>query len=350
RPIYYAGSSTGSGGHAWVLDGYQGDNHFHMNWGWYGYYNGYYYLNNLNPGTDNFNQGQQAVVGIEPAGGIFLTEGFEGTTFPPNGWNRTHTSWARTTTSGNIITGAASAMNSGLGNQNGKRLSTPLLTIDGTIPLTFKGRRGSTGRSEAITVQYSSDGTNWTSLGTYTLTGTTQTFTQSLASLTPGDYYLGFLTANATTNATQMKYYIIDDVSGPSLWVNPNPSAAINISSWNAGSIAPGEASHSGNIFQLSNVAGWTLTINSITSLSGTEFSTSLNPNVALVTGQTHEFGFSYEPLNYGTDNVTFVINTNGGNISISLAGSGAYSLFSDSFESYNDFVLSFPPWTQHDG
>lgn len=136
RPVYYAGSSAGSGGHAWVLDGYQGDNHFHMNWGWYGYYNGYYYLSALNPGSDNFNQNQQAVVGIEPAGGLYLTEGFEGTTFPPSGWERSHTTWTRSTT--NVISGAASAQNSGTGNQNDRRLRTPLVTIDGSTPLTFR--------------------------------------------------------------------------------------------------------------------------------------------------------------------------------------------------------------------
>jgi hypothetical protein len=64
RPMYYSGHGTG--GHAFVLDGYQETNHFHINWGWGGSYNGYFYLNALNPGSMNFTSGQQAIVGMIP--------------------------------------------------------------------------------------------------------------------------------------------------------------------------------------------------------------------------------------------------------------------------------------------
>ena len=64
RPMYYHG--FGSGGHAFNVDGYQGTDYFHFNWGWGGSYNGYYYLNNLNPGGNNFTNGQGAIVNIYP--------------------------------------------------------------------------------------------------------------------------------------------------------------------------------------------------------------------------------------------------------------------------------------------
>lgn len=64
-PVFYGGDD-GSMGHAFVCDGYQGNNHFHFNWGWEGYYNGYFYLSNLNPMGYNFNQHQQAIFGIRP--------------------------------------------------------------------------------------------------------------------------------------------------------------------------------------------------------------------------------------------------------------------------------------------
>ncbi|MBI9036876.1 MAG: C10 family peptidase [Bacteroidales bacterium] len=64
RPIIYVG--FGSGGHAFVCDGYQGTNHFHFNWGWSGYNDGYFYVSNLNPGGSNFTEGQAAVFGVEP--------------------------------------------------------------------------------------------------------------------------------------------------------------------------------------------------------------------------------------------------------------------------------------------
>jgi len=65
RPISYAGGS-----HAFNIDGYQGDNHYHLNWGWGGSYNGYFYLTALNPGGYNFTSGQQAIIHIRPGCGL----------------------------------------------------------------------------------------------------------------------------------------------------------------------------------------------------------------------------------------------------------------------------------------
>ena len=75
RPIEYAGIGQG-GGHAWVMDGFENNDFFHMNWGWGGYQDGYFTLNALNPstggtgaGNSGFNYYQQAVIGIQPADG-----------------------------------------------------------------------------------------------------------------------------------------------------------------------------------------------------------------------------------------------------------------------------------------
>lgn len=64
RPIIYGGQGTG--GHAFNLDGYQGTDYFHFNWGWSGYYNGYFYLNDLTPGTHNYTNEQEAIFQIIP--------------------------------------------------------------------------------------------------------------------------------------------------------------------------------------------------------------------------------------------------------------------------------------------
>lgn len=69
-PLYYSG--FGTGGHAFNIDGYQGTNHFHFDWGWGGSFNGYYFLHNLNPGTFTFNNGQSAIVEIVPANLSYL--------------------------------------------------------------------------------------------------------------------------------------------------------------------------------------------------------------------------------------------------------------------------------------
>ena len=64
RPLFYTGH--GSGGHAFNCDGYQDSTYFHFNWGWGGAYNGYYYLNDLTPGSANFTNSQSAIVGLQP--------------------------------------------------------------------------------------------------------------------------------------------------------------------------------------------------------------------------------------------------------------------------------------------
>jgi len=342
RPVYYSGSGS-SGGHAFVLDGYQSTDHFYVNWGWDGYYNGYYYLNNLNPGGENFSSSQAAVMGIAPTqSNPALTEGFEGTTFPPSGWSRSAATWSRSTSS--PITGTASAYYNGTANN--VRLVTPKLSITTTSTLSFKAKRGSTNRYEIINIQYSTNGTSWTTYyTTAALTATATTYSCTFSTLTAGDYYIAF-NANSSNSNSNIKSIWLDDVSGPNL----SPLAAINLTSWDAGNVAPGEIGSSGPTFQLSNIGGGTLTISSVTDLSSSEFKSTINPSVQLVYGQVHTFGFTYEPLNYGTDTQTFQIVTNGGTISISLTGQAPSSRFSDGFENYDDFALSFGNWTQYDG
>lgn len=65
RPIQYAGFGS-SGGHTWVLDGYDANNMYHMNWGWGGSANGYFDIDVLNPNGMDFSWGQQALFGIVP--------------------------------------------------------------------------------------------------------------------------------------------------------------------------------------------------------------------------------------------------------------------------------------------
>lgn len=75
RPAIYDGSSPG-GGHAFVVDGYDGNGYFHINWGWGGLCNGYYLLTALNPtqqGTGGsmggYNYGQGLLYNIKKAEG-----------------------------------------------------------------------------------------------------------------------------------------------------------------------------------------------------------------------------------------------------------------------------------------
>ncbi len=69
QPLIYAG-----GNHAFNIDGYQSTDFFHINWGWGGSYNGYFYLNDLTPGGHDFTSGQHAVFNIRPNCGETATE------------------------------------------------------------------------------------------------------------------------------------------------------------------------------------------------------------------------------------------------------------------------------------
>jgi len=64
RPLYYRGQGTG--GHAFNIDGYQGTSYFHLNWGWSGSNNGYFYLDDMTPGSSNFSYDQAAIFDLEP--------------------------------------------------------------------------------------------------------------------------------------------------------------------------------------------------------------------------------------------------------------------------------------------
>jgi len=64
QPLVYRGQSRG--GHAFVCDGYQGDDYFHFNWGWSGSYDGYFYLDDLTPGSHEYTIDQGAVFDIRP--------------------------------------------------------------------------------------------------------------------------------------------------------------------------------------------------------------------------------------------------------------------------------------------
>lgn len=64
HPIYYSGQDD-EGGHAFGLDGMQGADMFHFNFGWSGYQNGYYYLEGSGA-VGGFNQNQGMVINFYP--------------------------------------------------------------------------------------------------------------------------------------------------------------------------------------------------------------------------------------------------------------------------------------------
>ena len=65
-PIFYAGYTADMAGHAFVLDGVDDNDYFHVNWGWGGPYDGFFLLDNLLLGEYLFDTDQWAVMGLRP--------------------------------------------------------------------------------------------------------------------------------------------------------------------------------------------------------------------------------------------------------------------------------------------
>ncbi len=81
RPVLYAGSSN-SAGHAFVVDGFDGDDFYHINWGWTGNSNGYFHLSAVKPEEENslmvkdsgWTIEQCAYLGLQPLDGLQLED------------------------------------------------------------------------------------------------------------------------------------------------------------------------------------------------------------------------------------------------------------------------------------
>lgn len=85
RPVQYVGWDPNEGGHTWVCDGYDQNDFLHMNWGWGGQANGYYFVNLMNPSGMNFSDGHEAVIGILPLASVAVDASVP-TVINPNGF------------------------------------------------------------------------------------------------------------------------------------------------------------------------------------------------------------------------------------------------------------------------
>ncbi len=68
RPVLYAGFTSQNSGHEFIIDGYDVNDFFHVNWGWDGSSNGFYSIVTLHPDRTSmsFTESQSMVCGIEP--------------------------------------------------------------------------------------------------------------------------------------------------------------------------------------------------------------------------------------------------------------------------------------------
>lgn len=66
RPLYYAGYTADWSGHAFVLDGVDANDYFHVNWGWGGAYDGFFLLDSLILDGLLFDTQQWTILGMHP--------------------------------------------------------------------------------------------------------------------------------------------------------------------------------------------------------------------------------------------------------------------------------------------
>lgn len=101
---------------------------------------------------------------------------------------------------------------------------------------------------------------------------------------------------------------------------------------WNAGPQLINGTDTSGMVFSIRNSGVGTLTINSITDLSLSEFTTNFNSAITLDSAEVHTFSFNYTPTDLINDSLYFAITTDYGIDSILLKGT-AYELASCEIE-----------------
>src|SRR5574344_1703887 len=77
RPVLYSGNGTG--GHEFIVNGYNSSDQFYINWGWGGYCNGYYSISSLKPASNgklegnDFSYSNTIITGIQKPDGITET-------------------------------------------------------------------------------------------------------------------------------------------------------------------------------------------------------------------------------------------------------------------------------------
>lgn len=134
-PLYFSGTDAYGGGHAFVLDGYTDQNYFHINYGWNGQANAYYYLP-----EQEYCENQSAIIGMLPDKSgttsysdnlLFTAASVEGIAY--EGMKSDAVSYSRGTT---FNWSAGAVYNSGIVDFNGS-LALVLCNKDGEIEKTL---------------------------------------------------------------------------------------------------------------------------------------------------------------------------------------------------------------------
>ena len=205
RVVIISGQDTAKkAGHAFVCDGYDANKMFHINWGWGGYKDGYFYLNNLNTGYYVWSSSIGAVIGMEPGpnycSGTKTVTDSTGTINDGSGTSNyldnTDCKWLISNTSAKSITltfksfsteknydyvyvyDGSSASSTLLGKYSGTTLPSAVTSTGNSLFINFKSDASTTSSGWEATYVMTFPSTTTTSgcSGTTTLTTSTGTF------------------------------------------------------------------------------------------------------------------------------------------------------------------------------
>lgn len=217
KPVLYRGrDNSDNTGHAWVCDGYDASDYFHMNWGWGGSYNGYFSVDDLTPGSSYFNDTQGAIINTPR----YLTLSKTTQSFCYGASSATFnitsnaTTWAVTDNMSWITVSAASGANNGTITINvtantGSATRTGTVTVKGggvirTITVSQNGTPSITATSNfypgTMGAQYN---IGITASGSFTVSDNAAWITPVTTSGTSATTTLSFITTTNTTGATR---------------------------------------------------------------------------------------------------------------------------------------------------
>lgn len=290
-PVPFSGSKI-SGGHAFVLDGFDGEQLFHVNWGWGGGSNGWFLIGVLNSGDNS---------GIGAASG-----------------------------SGGYARGQAAII--GLRRPDNVKANTYLSVEDvsvsgSTVRTTFKNNTGATGRFNVGIVKLEDDGEISLVGAAQSITGFAADATQSksfalLNKLPEGVYKLSPASKQTTSDIWKANYNLRDqyieavvDAEGKPTLRIVNPVYDISIDTiMFPGTRIVGKEQEIVVSFR-NNADEFYNDVYLFASKTNTKVYTENLARVAVRKGETAEFSFYYTPEETGIYNLWFCSDKNGNNV-----------------------------------
>ncbi len=268
----------------------------------------------------------------------YFEEGFEGTTFPPDGWSNIglEATWQQTDSHANSGTYSAYHNDDNINNSETDTLMTP--TIDlmvATEPmLTFWQYETYPTYAEFHGVLITADdGVTWDTLYTGIGGSAWEQVSLDISAYAGNFVKIAFLYTGDWADEWYIDDVVVDEA--PS-----NPILSLNYTAINFGMQEVGSTYSSGEVFIVSNTGGGTLTFSGVSGFEGTPFSTDFDASVELGPGAADTFAVNFTPTEAGDFAASLIFESNGGNDTINTTGS-AYDpsgMYVESFET------DFPP------